>query len=133
MTLFVDSSAWYALNDRSDHHRTAALEKMTRISAGQVALVTSDYVLDESLTLISTLANHQTAVAFGDMLIKSTSIQLLPVTEELRQSAFDIFKKYTDKNLSFTDCTSFALMKRMKLKTAFTFDDHFRQVGFEIW
>ena len=133
MTLFVDTSAWYALNDRSDQYRDAALESMSRISSGQISLVTSDYILDESLTLISSRANHQTAVAFGEMLLKSSSIQLLPITEELRLSAFGLFKKYADKNLSFTDCTSFALMKKMKLKTAFTFDDHFRQVGFEIW
>jgi|APHig6443717817_1056837.scaffolds.fasta_scaffold70304_3 predicted nucleic acid-binding protein len=133
MTLFVDTSAWYALNDRSDQHRDAALERMSRISSGQVGLITSDYILDESLTLISARTNRKTAVAFGDLLLKSSTIQLVTITEELRQLAFELFRKYADKDLSFTDCTSFALMKQLKLKTAFTFDDHFRQVGFEIW
>lgn len=133
MNLFVDTSAWYALNDRSDQYRDAALERMSRISAGQVGLITSDYILDESLTLISARTDRRTAIAFGDLLLKSSTIQLVTITKELRQSAFDLFKKYADKNLSFTDCTSFALMKQLKLKTAFTFDDHFRQVGFEIW
>ncbi len=133
MNLFVDTSAWYALNDRSDQHRDAALESMSRISSGQVGLITSDYILDESLTLISTRTNRRTAVAFGDLLLKSSTIQLITITGELRQIAFELFRKYADKDLSFTDCTSFALMKQLKLKTAFTFDDHFRQVGFEIW
>lgn len=133
MNLFVDTSAWYALNDRSDQHRDAALESMSRISSGQVGLITSDYILDESLTLISARANRRTAVAFGDLLLKSSTIQLVTITEELRQSAFELFKKFSDKDLSFTDCTSFALMKKLKLKTAFTFDEHFRQVGFDIW
>lgn len=133
MNLFVDTSAWYALNDRSDQHRDAALESMSRISSGQVGLITSDYILDESLTLISARTNRRTAIAFGDLLLKSSTIQLVTITEELRQSAFELFKKFSDKDLSFTDCTSFALMKQLKLKTAFTFDDHFRQVGFEIW
>ncbi len=133
MTLFVDTSAWYALNDRSDQHRDAALERMSRISSGQVGLITSDYILDESLTLISARTNRRTAVAFGDLLLKSSTVQLVTITEELRQAAFELFRKLSDKELSFTDCTSFALMKQMKLKSAFTFDDHFRQVGFEIW
>jgi predicted nucleic acid-binding protein len=49
------------------------------------------------------------------------------------KAAFELFKKYFDKNLSFTDCTSFSLMRRLKLKVAFTFDCHFQQVGFEVW
>ena len=45
----------------------------------------------------------------------------------------EIFKKYGDKELSFTDCTSFVLMKNLKLRKAFTFDEHFKQIGFEIF
>ncbi len=51
----------------------------------------------------------------------------------LLTSDYILFKKYDDKDLSFTDCTSFALMKRLKVQTAFTFDGHFQQVGFMIW
>lgn len=42
-------------------------------------------------------------------------------------------KKYEDKELSFTDCTSFAIMEKLKLHKAFTFDEHFKKVGFEVF
>lgn len=133
MKLFVDTSAWYALNDRDDQYREQALEKYQRLKAQRVELVTSDYIFDESLTIINTRIGHRPAVAFGEALLKSTYAQLAPLTAEDCTAAFALFKKYADKNLSFTDCTSFTLMKRLKLKTAFTFDRHFEQVGFEIW
>jgi predicted nucleic acid-binding protein len=52
--------------------------------------------------------------------------------EELEKEAFRIFEKYTDKRLSFTDCTSFALMKRLGISKAFAFDEDFLAVGFEL-
>ncbi len=48
-------------------------------------------------------------------------------------NAWKMFKKYEDKELSFTDCISFVLMKNLKLNKAFTFDEHFKQLGFEIF
>ncbi|MDD5284847.1 MAG: PIN domain-containing protein [Desulfuromonadaceae bacterium] len=133
MKLFVDTSAWYALNDRDDQFREKALEKLARIKSERLELITSDYIFDESVTLISTRIGHHAAVAFGDAMLKSNLATMVTISDDLRRTAFDLFRKYADKDLSFTDCTSFALMKRHKLNTAFTFDAHFQQVGFEIW
>lgn len=133
MKLFVDTSAWYALNDRDDRFRQQALDNLARARSEHVELITSDYVFDEIITLISARIGHRAAVAFGDALLKSSIASMVTVSEEVRLAAFELFKKYGDKSLSFTDCTSFALMKRLKLKTAFTFDGHFQQVGFDVW
>lgn len=133
MKLFVDTSAWYALNDRDDQHREQALDKYHRIKEQRIELVTSNYIFDEILTLISSRIGHKPAVAFGKALLKSSFAELMTLTAEDCKAAFDLFKKYADKDLSFTDCTSFALMKRLKLKVAFTFDNHFQQVGYEVW
>ena len=76
---------------------------------------------------------HQAAIAFGDILMKSGVASMVSISDEVRSAAFELFKKYDDKDLSFTDCTSFALMKRLKVQTAFTFDGHFQQVGLMIW
>lgn len=133
MKLFVDTSAWYALNDKDDQYREKALEKYQRVKSQRVELITSDYIFDESLTLLNARLDHKTAVAFGEALLKSAYAQLVTLTVEDCKTAFEMFRKYSDKNLSFTDCTSFALMKRLKLKTAFTFDRHFEQMGFELW
>lgn len=133
MKLFVDTSAWYALNDRDDQFRQQALNKMTLAKSQHIELITSDYIFDESVTLISARIGHRSAVAFGDAMMKSSFASMVTVSDDVRLAAFELFSKYGDKDLSFTDCTSFALMKRLKLKTAFTFDGHFQQVGFEMW
>ena len=133
MKLFVDTSAWVALNDLTDQHHAVAVEKLARIRSEKVELVTSDYILDETLTLIRMRTFHQAAIAFGDILMKSGVASMVSISDEVRSAAFELFKKYDDKDLSYTDCTSFALMKRLKVQTAFTFDGHFQQVGFMIW
>jgi len=55
------------------------------------------------------------------------------ITNEDRFKAWEMFKKYEDKDLSFRDCTSFILMNNLKLRKAFSFDEHFKQMGFEIF
>ena len=65
--------------------------------------------------------------------MSSTILTIADVTDEERFKAWVLFKKYGDKELSFTDCTSFALMKKLGLQKAFAFDDHFRQIGFELF
>jgi len=57
-------------------------------------------------------------------------LKVAPVTSIDWEKAWKILEKYSDKNFSFTDCTSFALKERLKIKTAFTFDAHFTQYGF---
>jgi uncharacterized protein len=133
MRVFVDSSAWVALNDLTDQHHAVAVEKLARIRSEKVELVTSDYILDETLTLIRMRTFHQAAIVFGELLMSSGVAGMVTISDEVRSAAFVLFKKYDDKDLSFTDCTSFALMKRLKVQTAFTFDGHFQQVGFMIW
>jgi len=58
-------------------------------------------------------------------------LRILRVTPEIENVAWNIFKKYSDKDFSFTDCTSFALMKQEAMSTTFTFDKHFQQYGFQ--
>ena len=130
MKLFVDTSAWLALNDRSDQFHALAVEKLASIRAGRISLVTSDYVLDESVTIIRLRASHAAAVIFGQSILGSSVIDLIPVGTDDRLAAWEIFRKYADQDFSFTDCTSFALMRKLRLKTAFTFDGHFSLIGF---
>ncbi len=133
MRLFVDTSAWLALNDKSDQFHTKAVSKSLEIKKWRIELITSEYVIDESITLIRYRVSHEAAVIFGDSLLWSNIIRIEDVTKEDRIKAMEMFKKYKDKELSFTDCTSFVLMRNLKLQKTFTFDGHFRQVGFQIF
>jgi uncharacterized protein len=131
MRLFVDTSAWLALNNKNDQYHDEAVSKITKVRQQKILLVTSEYVFDESVTIIRYRISHRAAVAFGDALINSNVASIEDITDEERLKAWVLFKKYRDKDLSFTDCTSFALMVKLKLQKAFSFDNHFKQVGFE--
>lgn len=60
-------------------------------------------------------------------------VEIVDVNAGCRLKAWEMFKKYEDRELSFADCMSFALMKNMGLHKAFTFDEHLRQLGGEIF
>jgi hypothetical protein len=133
MKIFVDTSAWLALNDRNDQYHSEAVSKLKNVTKQKIELITSEYVVDESITIIRYRVSHKAAVVFGDSLMNSTIVTVADITEEERFRAWMLFKKYDDKELSFTDCTSFALMNKLKLRKAFAFDDHFKQIGFELF
>lgn len=133
MRLFVDTSAWLALNDKNDQYHNRAVAKISDIKKFRIELFTSEYVIDESITLIRYRISHQAAVTFGDSLLKSSIVSIIDVTQEDRLKAWEVFKRYGDKELSFTDCTSFVLMRNLKIHKAFTFDEHFKQIGLEIF
>jgi len=59
-------------------------------------------------------------------------VKILHVTEKLEEQGWQIFKKYNDKDFSFTYCTSFSIMDSEEIQQAFTFDKHFLQYGFNI-
>jgi hypothetical protein len=132
LRMYVDTSAFYALEDVSDDNHRKAIRIRDEIGDKKVGLLTSNFVMDETLTLIRIKLGHDAAVNFGKNIRKSKIINVVHVTEEIEEHAWMIFVKYQDKDFSFTDCTSFEVMKKYGVKRAFTFDDHFKQIGFEI-
>lgn len=133
MKIFVDTSAWLALNDKNDQYHSEAVSRLNAVAKQKIELITSEYVADESITIIRYRVSHKAAVVFGDALMNSTIVTVADITDEERFLTWMLFKKYDDKELSFTDCTSFALMNKMRLRKAFAFDDHFKQIGFELF
>ena len=124
--IFVDTSAWYAIIDKNDQDHSAAVAKIQLLSH---PLVTSNYILDEILTLLKARFGSATAISFGQKLWDQEVSALLRITEEDERIAWEIFRQYPDKGFSFTDCTSFVLMERLGINTAFAFDNHFAQYG----
>lgn len=131
--IFIDTSAFLALENRKDEYHRPALLFRDSLLESRESLVTSDYVLDESYTIIRLRAAHKIAVQFGEMIQATGLIEIKYLTKEVLQEAWHIFKTFSDKEFCFTDCTSFALMERLQIKTVFTFDEHFNQYGkFEV-
>lgn len=124
--IFTDTSAWYAIIDRNDVNHTAALQFIEKLDR---PLLTSNFIIDEILTLIKNRLGYDLAVDLGQKLWNQEIAKVSRVTEKDEQAAWKIFVQYRDKGFSFTDCTSFVLMDRLKVNTAFTFDDHFIQYG----
>ncbi|MBO3755186.1 MAG: PIN domain-containing protein [Candidatus Brockarchaeota archaeon] len=134
MRLFIDTSAFIALVNEDDGEHVSALDYREKIRRGETpfrALYTSNYILDEVFTMLRLKLSHQASVTFGENVKRSKILRVLRVTSEVEEAAWAIFKKYGDKDFSFTDCTSFALMEREAISTAFTFDQHFQQYGFQ--
>ena len=100
------------------------------LEANRRPLLLTDYVLDETVTLIQARLSHANAVRFMDGILASPRVQLLYLTETDVQATVTLFRRYEDKTWSFTDCASFLVMRRLSLDTAFAFDEHFRQAGF---
>jgi len=133
MKIFADTSAWLALHDRNDKYHQEALTKSYQIKQQKLEIVTSDYILDESITIILFRVSHSSALLFGESILSSRIVNLINIDKAYLQKTIKCFKKFQDKRFSFTDCTSYVLMKDLKIQKAFTFDDHFRQMGFEIF
>lgn len=124
--IFVDTGAWYALVDRKDpdHHETLKV-----FETYQGWLTTSNFVFDETITLLRYRLNWGVAYQFGENLLSGDLAVIHPIKQVDELKAWDIFKKYQDKSFSFTDCTSFALMERLKLNQAIAIDSDFKVYG----
>lgn len=95
--------------------------------------MTSDYIIDETLTRIGYAVGHQEAVEWGKDILASKVVEKSEAGKEIFGLAWELFETYEDKKLSFTDCTSFALMKKRSIEKAFSFDEDFERMGFRLF
>ncbi len=121
-----------ALEDSDDENHKSALEFRERLRKSLTpfrTLYTSNYIIDETLTLLKERCGVSVAVSFREDLEKSSVVRVLWLEPQVEKEAWRVFKTHGDKGYSFTDCTSFALMDLHAVKNAFTYDGHFRQYG----
>jgi predicted nucleic acid-binding protein len=124
--LFVDTSAWFAYVNRDDpaHERVArALDEFPGI------LLTSSYVFDETVTLCLARLGHEAAARTGEALLDPDLTDLVRVTARDERDAWKLFLARPDKSYSFTDCTSFVLLRRLGLQDVAALDLDFRREG----
>lgn len=128
--VFVDTSGFKALVDPNDEFHTRAKRIWKDLSSKGVGLVTSNYILDESYTLIRQRCGLGVARMFRELIAQSgKEIKVMRVSLDDELSAWKWFEKDWSK-LSFTDCVSFAMMERLVIKHFFGFDEHFSRAGF---
>lgn len=128
--IFIDTSAFLALEDESDgHHEEAVRFRNEALLPGNYELITTSYILDETLTMIRNRLGIPASIDFSKMIRKSQIVRVLSVSKEMEERALDLFETYDDKTFSFTDCVSFVVMQGMGVQEAFAFDQHFEQMG----
>lgn len=96
------------------------------------ALVISDYVFDETVTVLKVRAGHQASVAAGDALLSSPRLTIELVAPDDQRVAWQIFRTHGDKRWSFTDCTSKAIIDRLGCDQVWALDVDFRQMGYPV-
>lgn len=128
--ILLDTSAMVAFSDRKDYHHGAARGLFEKIAREKIRIVVTDYILSECVTTILMRTNHSNAVKAGEFILASKAIELVWLDEPIKRKAWEYFKQHSDKKYSFTDCTSFILMKEMQLTRYLSFDAHFKQAGF---
>lgn len=130
--LFVDTAGWMACADEADPaHTKACSARDTWLEDGGL-LVTTDYVVDETLTLLRLRLGLDAAKAWWQQVEASPRLRWEAIGQARADKARDLFFRYRDKEYSFTDCTSFVVMRELKLHDALTTDRHFQQAGFAL-
>lgn len=129
MRVFIDSGGFLAVMDRDDPLHPAARDISARLESIRAQLYTSNYIVDETCTLVRARTSHSLAAQFLRSL-KTSGIIILRVTPAMEAEAERIFLRHADKDFSFTDCTSFALIEAKRLDAVLSFDRHFSQYRF---
>ena len=126
----MDTAGWLACADAADPDFEAACAARDDWLEHEGLLITSDYIINETLTLLRLRLGLHAAEQWWHDIAASRRVLRELIHEERAERARGIFFRFRDKDFSFTDCTSFALMRELRIREALSTDKHFRQAGF---
>jgi uncharacterized protein len=127
--VFVDTGAWFALYVPSDPNHDRVQDW---VRSNRTALLTTDYCIDETLTLLVHRRRPAKAVEAGRMFFHTARVQLHFVNQNQFERAWILFQQRAAAGWSFTDCTSKIVIDDFGICTAAALDEHFRQFGITI-
>ncbi len=122
----VDTSAIYALLDKSDNMHEEAKSCLNILAKDNIMVIVTNFIVAECHALIASRLNHKLARYW----LMNLHWPIERILAEDEKKARDIIFTYNDKSYSYTDATTFAVMERLDINTAFAFDQHFTQYGF---
>jgi len=131
MTVIVDTGVLYADHDRDASRHDVASDALDTVYDGELGLpFVSDYVYDEAITLtLRRAGSFSAAKRLGDRLRGvdpyPAAYEMLHVSAAVFADAVDVFERYDDQRLSFTDATTVALCRRHDVDSVLSFDDDF--------
>lgn len=124
--IFVDTGAWFAVTVPSDPNYLNAKIWMQQ---NQELLLTTDYIIDETLTLLRARGEFRRAIALGEAFFTQELTQIHYLTQNEIRLTWQTFRQFADKQWSFTDCSSKVILEMFQCREAFAFDHHFKQFG----
>lgn len=124
--IFVDSGGWFAsvVTDDDDYEIAK-----NWLNENKEPLFTTNYIVDETLTLLRARGENQKALQVGKLFFDGLLASIYYLSEEDIFYSWEIFQKFADKDWSFTDCSSKYVCEKFGISQAFSFDKHFRQFG----
>jgi predicted nucleic acid-binding protein len=128
--IFVDTGAWVALADEDDTHHGNAIAIYPTLLKSSRSLITTNLVIAESYVIIMNELGHRAVVRFLEGVNASPRIVKVYSNENIERESEDLLRRYDDQDFSYSDSVSFTIMKRQKIKKAFSFDKHFQTMGF---
>ena len=130
--IYIDTGAFLARYLSRDQYHKQAKEFWQYLRKEGERCFTSNFVLDETFTLLARRAGYKFAVQRARNIFSSERLTILRPDDEDEMKAIEFFDKYADQEISFTDCISFVLMRKEKLKRVFSFDGHFGLTCFKM-
>lgn len=127
--ILVDTSAFYALMDGDDAYHARAVEWWERGASTEGSLATTNYIVLESMTLLQARLGMAAVRTFHDAVLPMLRLEW--IEEGVHARSVSAFLAADRKGPSLVDLTSFEIMRRLGIRSAFTFDRHFRRYGFE--
>jgi predicted nucleic acid-binding protein len=126
---FADTAFWIALSSRRDQYHSRAVEWLQFVLRSGIKLVTTEAVLWEWLNAFSHVTTRGIAAEGYRRAHADTLVEVVPLQPELVDAAIELYRARTDKDWSLTDCFSFVVMERRRLREALTTDRHFEQAN----
>ena len=130
--VFVDSGAWIALALSRDPLHARAREQWDLLHGSGAKLHTSVPVVIETFTFLDRNANRDVALTWRESIYRRGTVKILACGLDDLQKSWDYFRRADLHKLSAVDATSFAIMKRARIRLAYTFDHHFAVAGFRL-
>jgi uncharacterized protein len=124
---FVDTSFWVALRFRRDRRHPEARALWEQ---GTGAIVTSNLVIGETWTFLRRRAGHRYAMQFYEAAVRLGTLTIGRIDEGIESEAWRWLGRHDERPYSFVDATSFAMMRRLRLREALAFDGDFAAAGF---
>ena len=126
--IFVDTSFWVGLAFPRDN-RHDEVRELHRVYASQ-PLVTSNHIRGETWTVLSRRVGHHVATRSLDILERAPRLRIEFVTPQLEDESLRWLRQHDEREYSFVDATSFALMRKLRIREALAFDADFAAAGF---